>query len=150
MNGKPIEILVVEDREDDIIALRKVLGDARIVNPLKVVGTGQEALDWVFQRPSAGLKPGDGPPDLVILDLGLPDMSGLEVLRRIRGEERFKDLPVLVLTISDHDEDIIRSYDLGVRAFIQKPVRLQSIQDYFIGESNYALVITRLPEEDVQ
>lgn len=146
MKGKPIEILVVEDREDDVILLRKVLGDARIANPIRVVETGQEALDQVFQRGSNTAPV----PDLIILDLGLPDMSGLEVLRRIRGEERFADLPVLVLTISDHDEDIIRSYDLGVRAFIQKPVRLQSIQDYFIGEANYALVITRLPEEDVQ
>lgn len=141
MEVNPIEILVVEDREDDVIQLRKAYRDARIRNRLHVCETGQDALDFVFQRGARA----DAPRiDLLVLDLGLPDMEGLDVLRQIRADARFADLAVIVLTISDQDEDIIRSYDLGVQAFVQKPVRMHNIQDFFMNDVSYSFVITKV------
>lgn len=143
MEFKPIEILIVEDVEDDVIFLRRAFREARIRNSLHVVGTGREALDYLHNDGDFADEAAYPSPHLVILDLGLPDMTGLDLLRRIRSEERFAELPVLVLTISDHDEDIIRSYDLGVHAFIQKPVRVHNLQDFFFGDEKFAFVVTR-------
>jgi len=140
MEVSPIEILAVEDREDDVIQLKKAFRDARIRNRVHVCETGAEALDFLFQRG----RHADAPRiDLMVLDLGLPDMEGLDVLRQLRADERFSELAVIVLTISDHDEDIIRSYDLGVQAFMQKPVRMHNVQDFFITDGVYSFVITR-------
>jgi two-component system response regulator len=140
MEVTPIEILAVEDREDDIIQLMKAFRDARVRNRVHVAETGAAALDFVFQR---GQHAGAPRVDLMVLDLGLPDMEGLDVLRQIRADPRFSDLAVIVLTISDQDEDIIRSYDLGVQAFMQKPVRTHNVQDFFINDGAYAFVITK-------
>lgn len=140
MKVTPVEILVVEDREDDVIQLKKAFRDGRVRNAIHVANTGKDALDFMFQRGAHA----DAPRvDLLILDLGLPDMEGLDVLRQVRADKRFNFLNVIVLTISDQDEDIIRSYDLGVQAFMQKPVRVNNIQDVFINEASFGFVITR-------
>ena len=143
MERDPIEILVVEDREDDAIQLRRAFEESRILNRLHIVDSGTEALDFLFQRGAYEGEQAPPTPDLVILDLGLPDMEGLDVLREIRNDERFADVDFVVVTISDEDEDIIRSYDLGVQAFLQKPVRLHNVQDLFMGSAIYSFVVVR-------
>lgn len=142
MDTKPIHILAVEDREDDINVLRRAFDSAKILNSITVVRSGREALDYL-ERTMGDTESELPQPDLLILDLGLPDIGGLDVLRALRADERFRTLSVIVLTVSDTDEDIIGSYDLGVQAFIQKPVRLHNLNDYFLSDERFAFVVTR-------
>ena len=116
-------ILLVEDSEDD--AELTVLGfkKANILNPVAVVEDGAMALDYLFKDPAAAL------PTLIILDLNLPKVPGLQVLQRIRSDARTRLLPVVVLTTSLADEDILNSYSLGANAYVRKPVAF----DEFLG-----------------
>jgi two-component system response regulator len=120
MTDKPI--LLVEDNPDDEILTRRAFKKNNILNDLVVAHDGVEALDYLF---GTGAHAGRDPsvlPELVLLDLNLPRVSGLEVLRRIRSDERTKLLAVVVLTSSKQEEDIVTSYALGANAFVRKPV----------------------------
>lgn len=141
----PIEILVVEDLEDDAVALRRAFREARLLNPVDYVETGRDALDFLYRRGAYEKYAGRPLPGLLVLDLGLPDMTGLELLRELRADPPFAELPVLVLTVSDEDEDIIRSYDLGVQAFMQKPVRLHNLLDFFFGQERFSFYMVNDP-----
>jgi len=119
---KPRHILLVEDNAQDERLTLRALGKANLANAVEVVRDGQQALDWMFREgPFAG-EPDPGPPTVVLLDLGLPRVSGLEVLERLRGDERTRLVPVVILTSSDDDEDRLRSYRLGANSFVRKPV----------------------------
>jgi two-component system response regulator len=120
MKGKII--LLVEDNPGGVELTKRALEKGRIMNPLVVASDGQEALDYLFgQGIFAGRDPLDVP-SLTLLDLKLPKVSGLDVLRRIRSEESTRRIPVVVLTSSRQDEDLAASYDLGVNSYIRKPV----------------------------
>lgn len=115
-------ILLVEDNPDDVELTRIALEETHLANRLVVVRDGAEALDWLF---CTGTHTGREPchiPSLVLLDLKLPKMSGLEVLQRLRTDARTMRLPVVILTSSKEEQDIMRSYDLGANSYIQKPV----------------------------
>lgn len=118
---EPVEILLVEDNVDDVELTREALSVGKIQNRLKVLQDGQEALEYLlgqgrYPAPPAHL------PGLIVLDLRLPRLDGIEVLKRIKAEPILKRVPVIVLTTSKRDEDIVLSYDLGVNSYIQKPV----------------------------
>jgi two-component system response regulator len=120
MNEKPI--LLVEDNQDDELLTRRAFKKNNILNELVVAHDGVEALDYLL---GTGPFAEQGPPvlpQIVLLDLNLPRIGGLDVLRRIRAEERTKLLPVVVLTSSKEDEDVVRSYALGANSFVRKPV----------------------------
>jgi two-component system response regulator len=111
-------ILLVEDNPDDVLFTRRALERNNIVNELVVASDGEQALDYLI--PTDG---GDGlHPALVLLDVNLPKIDGLEVLRRVRANPRTATLPVVVLTTSNEERDIVRSYRLGANSFIRKPV----------------------------
>jgi two-component system response regulator len=115
-------ILLVEDNESDELLTTHALNQARLADTIDVVRDGQEALDYLFAR---GAHAGRDPrqlPTLVLLDLALPRLDGLDVLKAIRADERTQRLPVVVLTSSNEQEDIVRSYDLGANAYVRKPV----------------------------
>ncbi len=115
-------ILLVEDNPDDVELTRLALEETHVANRLVVARDGQEALDWLF---CAGAHAGRAPcqiPSLVLLDLKLPRRSGLEVLQQLRADERTRRLPVVILTSSCEEQDVIRSYNLGANSYIQKPV----------------------------
>ena len=112
---KPKTILLVEDNPSDIELTRRALQKVRIANLLVVAEDGVEALDYLFRA-------GSDLPALVLLDLKLPRMSGLDVLRRIRMEDNLRYLPVVIFTTSSEESDIIKSYDLGANSYILKPV----------------------------
>ena len=114
---EPRIILLIEDNPDDVELTIRALKENNIANEVVVVRDGQEALDYLFAK-----KDQKRMPELVLLDLKLPKIDGLEVLRRIREEEKTKLLPVVILTTSTQDKDIIKSYDLGANSYIHKPV----------------------------
>lgn len=109
-------ILLVEDNENDEILAVRALRKGRVANEVFVARDGQEALDFLF-----GPEPGEMP-QLVLLDLKLPKVDGIDVLRRIRTEERTRLLPVVALTSSDEERDRFRTYDLGVNSYLRKPI----------------------------
>jgi len=115
-------ILLVEDNPDDEELTRVAFRESHIANELMVTRDGAEALDWIF-----GTGPFEGRdmevmPSVILLDLKLPKVDGLEVLRRLRSEERTRRIPVVVLTSSKEQEDVVRSYDLGANSYVRKPV----------------------------
>ncbi|HSF09356.1 MAG TPA: response regulator [Nitrospirales bacterium] len=116
-----IDILLIEDNVDDIELTREALRAGKIANNLTVIRDGQEAMKHLFGNGDPPLPP-ERFPKLILLDLRLPKVDGIDVLRRIKKEPVLCRVPVVVLTTSKRDEDIVRSYDLGVNSYIQKPV----------------------------
>lgn len=114
----PIEILLIEDNQDDIELMQEALSAGRVVNRLTVARDGQEALQHLFGNGH----PRHKLPGIILLDLRLPRVDGIDVLKRIKEEPIMRRVPVIVLTTSKRDEDIVKSYDLGVNSYIQKPV----------------------------
>ena len=115
-------ILLVEDNEDDILMTRRALQKAHILNELVVTRDGEHALEYLFGTGRYADRDAGNQPQIILLDLNMPKVSGLEVLRRIREDERTKLLPVVVLTTSDDDRDRVESYRLCCNSYVQKPV----------------------------
>jgi CheY-like chemotaxis protein len=122
MTPRTFPILLAEDSKHDILAVQRAWKLHRILNPLHIVRDGEECLDFLLHR-NQYASPADAPrPGLLLLDLNMPKMDGLMVLKEIRGNEAISRLPVIVLTTSKAEEDKVRSYELGVNAYIMKPV----------------------------
>ncbi len=138
-------ILLVEDNPDDAELTRRALRKNNIANHLVLAQDGAEALDYLF---AAGAWAGRGPEDdpvLVLLDLKLPKIDGLEVLRRLRAHPRTKVLPVVILTSSVEEQDVIRGYDLGCNSYIRKPVDFIQFTDAMLQLGLYWLVLNQPP-----
>jgi two-component system response regulator len=118
MTVQPVDILLIEDNQDDIELTQEALTIGKVVNTLTVARDGEEAVRYLFGN---GTKP-EKIPGLILLDLRLPRIDGIELLKRIKAEPILRRVPVVVLTTSKRDEDIVQSYDLGVNSYIQKPV----------------------------
>lgn len=116
----PVEILLVEDNPDDVELTLHVFNKFNISNAVHVVGDGAEALDFFFR--AGAHEAGERTPRLVLLDLKLPKVSGLEVLRRLKADPRTRKVPIVVLTSSQEDRDLEECYEVGVNSYIVKPV----------------------------
>ena len=114
-------ILLAEDNENDVELTLTALQDCRLSNEVEVVRDGAEALDYIYQRGKYAQR-GEGLPCVVLLDLKMPRMDGLEVLRQIKSDPTLRHIPVVMLTSSREEKDLVMSYDLGVNAFVVKPV----------------------------
>ena len=115
-------ILLVEDNPSDEELTLRALKKSNILNPVVVVRDGAEALDWLFRRGAHATRPADETPQVILLDLKLPKIDGLEVLKQMRADERTKRLPVVVLTSSIQEQDVVASYGLGANSYVRKPV----------------------------
>jgi two-component system, response regulator len=115
-------ILLVEDNRDDEELTLRALAKSNVTNPIVVVRDGEQALDYLFARGSYAPPAKTETPQVILLDLKLPKLDGLEVLRAIRSDPRTKLLPVVILTSSVEDQDLVRGYDLGANSYIRKPV----------------------------
>ena len=120
MNNKTI--LLVEDNPSDINLTRRAFEKGHITNDLVVAEDGQEALDYIFGKGKYANRVISQLPTVILLDLKLPKISGLEVLKKIRATEKIKRLPVVILTSSKEEQDVAASYDLGVNSYIRKPI----------------------------
>ena len=139
---EPIEVLLVEDDPGDELMTREAFEDNKIKNTLHVVHDGLEALDFLYRRgPYA-----DAPvPDLILLDLNLPKYDGRQVLEQIKSDPDLTHIPVVVLTTSAAEEDILRSYKLHANAFVSKPVDLEQFVDAIRQIDDFFLTVVRLP-----
>ncbi len=131
MNLAPFVVLMAEDSEHDILATRRAWKKSNIANPLYIVRDGEECLDYLHQRGKYS-DPGTAPrPGILLLDINMPKLNGLEVLQHIREDETLEAkglhrLPGVILTTSEVDEDRLKSYDLGANAYVMKPVGFQN------------------------
>jgi two-component system, chemotaxis family, response regulator Rcp1 len=140
--GTPIEILLVEDSAGDVRLVQENLKESKVRNSLNVVGDGMEAMAYL--RKEGKYK--DTPrPDLVLLDLNLPKKDGRQVLKEMKSDENLKCIPVVVLTISKAEEDIMKSYSLHANAYISKPVDLNQFLKVVKAIEEFWLTVVKLP-----
>jgi two-component system, chemotaxis family, response regulator Rcp1 len=137
----PFRILLVEDNPNDIEITRRALEKGQVKNELTIARDGQEAIDLLFGHAGARASL----PGLILLDLNLPRVDGREVLSRIKTDPELRRIPVIVLTTSTREEDVVRSYDLGVNTFISKPVRFEDFIKVITAIQEYWIVIATLP-----
>jgi CheY-like chemotaxis protein len=142
--GRPIEILLVEDNPGDVRLTQEALKDAKVLNKLRVVGDGVEALAFLRRQGkyAHAVRPG-----LILLDLNLPKMDGRKVLAEIKEDPDLKRIPVVVLTISKAEEDIIKTYELHANCYITKPVDLEQFMEVVKAIENFWLTVVKLPPD---
>ena len=142
---KPKAILLVEDNESDVALTRRALAKCQVDNPLIVVEDGQEALDYLF---GAGVHEGRDlteQPALILLDLNLPRVDGLTVLRRIRESTTTRRLPVVILTTSLEASDLATAYDAGVNSYLRKPIDFEQFARTMASLTHYWLALNERP-----
>lgn len=139
---KPIEILLVEDNPGDADLAREALEHSKILNRLSVVDDGEKALDFVRRNGKYAQAPR---PDLILLDLNLPRKNGREVLAEIKSDEDLKRIPVVILTASKDEEDILKSYNLHANCYITKPIDLHQFVRVVRAIEDFWLTIVKLP-----
>jgi two-component system, chemotaxis family, response regulator Rcp1 len=137
--SNPIEILLVEDNPGDVRLIKEVFKDAKIYNTMKVAYDGEAAMEILRNDGNASF------PDLILLDLNLPKKDGREVLREIKGDNCLKCIPVVILTTSNAEEDLIETYKMNANCYITKPVDLDQFINVVKSIENFWLSIVKLP-----
>src|ERR1022692_11579 len=120
-----VEILLVEDNQDDLDMTMRALRKANLTNHIQAVRDGAEAVDFIFCQGAFAGRKFESPPKVILLDLKLPKIDGMDVLKRIKSDPRTKMIPVVVLTSSKEQKDVIESYNLGVNSYMVKPVNFE-------------------------
>lgn len=142
VSGRPIDVLLVEDDPGDELMTREAFEDNKIGNTLHVVRDGEEALDFLYRRGEYENAPR---PDLILLDLNLPKYDGRQVLEQVKSDTDLTDIPVVVLTTSAAEEDILRSYKLHANAYVTKPVDLDQFIRAVRQIDEFFVQVVRLP-----
>jgi CheY-like chemotaxis protein len=145
MGQEQVEILLVEDNPNDLELALHALRRGGLANRVEVARDGEEALDFLFCRGNFAYRRSASPPKLVLLDLKLPKVDGLQVLEQLKGDLRTKAIPVAILTASREEQDLIRSYQLGVNSYIQKPVDFEQFRETVKQASLFWLVVNQMP-----
>ena len=142
--GEPLEVLLVEDSPGDVRLTREAFKDAESPVRLHVASDGVEAMEFLNQVGNHA----DAPrPDFIVLDLNLPKMDGREVLARIKGDESLRTIPTVILTTSDAEPDIVRSYQLQANAYLTKPVQLDAFESLVKSINDFWLTRVKLPQQ---
>lgn len=152
MSTKPTKnntvlILIAEDDEEDRLLAKEALAESRLVSRVEFVENGVQLMDYLFNRPPYDNKELYPAPGLIILDLNMPKKDGREALKEIKTDKVLKSLPVVVLSTSKADEDIIQTYNLGVNSFITKPVTFKALVEIMDTLCRYWFDIVELPTE---
>ncbi len=145
MSENAVEILLVEDNPDDVELALRALRNQNISNRIDVVRDGAEALDFIFCTGQYEHRSMENAPKVVLLDLKLPKVDGLEVLEKIKSDPRTKAIPVVVLTSSREERDIVESYKLGVNSYIRKPVNFEQFSESVRQLGLYWLLLNEPP-----
>jgi len=145
MDNRPIEILLIEDSPADVELTLHALKKNNLTNRIQVVRDGQEALDFIFATGAFSDRRGDDRPRVILLDLKLPKVDGLEVLKRLKSDLRTRTIPVVVLTSSREERDIVESYELGVNSYIVKPVDFEQFTEAVRHLGLYWLLLNQPP-----
>lgn len=147
VSSRPITILYADDDEDDRLLVKEALEEAHLRNDLRTVADGEELMDYLLRR-GAYADPARSPrPGIILLDLNMPRKDGREALAEIKAHESLRKIPVIILTTSKAEEDILRSYDLGVSSFVCKPVTFDAMVDTVAAIGRYWFEIVELPDE---
>lgn len=143
-----VTILMADDDPDDRQLAADALDEARLANPLRFVEDGEELLEYL-QRRERYAEPGSAPrPGVILLDLNMPRMDGREALHSIKADPNLRQIPVVVLTTSSEEEDIVASYDLGVAGYVTKPVTFLGLVEVMRQLGEYWFEIVRLPKPE--
>lgn len=146
--GEPITILMADDDPEDRMLAEDALEEARLANDLRFVEDGEELMDYLKRRGKYA-NPEDSPrPGMLLLDLNMPRKDGREALEEIKADPELKALPVVILTTSEADEDILRSYGLGASSYITKPVTFEGLVKIMLALRTYWFEIVELPGPD--
>lgn len=148
-NRASITILMADDDEDDRMFAKDALEEARLSNEMYFVEDGEELMDFLNHRNKYADLKGSPRPGLILLDLNMPKKDGREALQEIKADPDLRRIPVVVLTTSKAQEDIYRTYDLGVSSYITKPVSFDGLVDVMKALSRYWFEIVSLPEENL-
>ncbi|WP_242920118.1 response regulator [Pontibacter liquoris] len=143
---KTIVILIADDDAEDRMLVKEALEESRLKNNIHFVENGEELMDYLHHKGRFADKAQYPTPGLILLDLNMPKKDGREALKEIKEDERLRLIPVVVLTTSKAEEDILRTYDLGVSSFITKPVTFTSLVDVMKTLSKYWFEIVELPK----
>ena len=152
MKNEPrsMAILLADDDDEDRMLACDALAESRLSNPIRCVADGEELMDYLNRR-GKWTDPADSPrPGLILLDLNMPKKDGREALREIKADPHLRQIPVVVLTTSQADEDIMRSYDSGASSFISKPVSFNSLVELMKGMGRYWFELVELPKIELQ
>ena len=144
-NSQKITILIAEDDEDDRLLMEEALEENDFINNIFFVENGEELMDYLYSRDKYQDKVEFPRPNIILLDLNMPKKDGREALKEIKSEPNFRSIPIIVLTTSKAQEDIVRSYDLGVNSFITKPVTFDSLVEIMKTFTQYWFTIVELP-----
>jgi CheY-like chemotaxis protein len=146
-NGTPITILMADDDPEDRMLAEEALEEARLANELHFVEDGEELMDYLNRRGKYTALRDSSLPGLILLDLNMPRKDGREALREIKADSELRRIPIVVLTTSRAEEDIFRTYELGVSSFITKPVTFEGLVDLMKILSKYWFEIVQLPPD---
>ena len=138
---RPIELMLVEDNPGDVRLTREALRESKLCNNLRVSPDGASALEWLHARKAAALSL----PDVILLDLNLPGKGGQEVLAEIKSDTALRRIPVVIVTSSEAEEDIVRSYDSHANCYISKPLELDQFTQVVRSIENFWFTIVKLP-----
>jgi CheY-like chemotaxis protein len=144
-----ITILMADDDEDDRLMAKEALEESKLENELYFVHDGEELMDYLYNRGEFSDPARSPRPGLILLDLNMPKKDGREALREIKENPELRQIPIIVLTTSKAEEDIYRTYDLGVNSFITKPVTFEGLVDVMKTLTTYWFSIVKLPPEKV-
>ena len=142
MIGEPMEILLVEDNEDDILLEQEAMADAKLMNLMSVVHDGEEALAYLRRQ---GEYQNARVPGLILLDINMPKKNGFEVLHEMKADPALVHIPVVMLTTSDSEADIVKSYTRGACSFITKPMDFDKFRDVIRQFALYWALVSRIP-----
>ncbi len=144
-NSNPITVLIADDDPEDRMLIEDAFEESRLANPLEFVEDGEELLDYLYRR-NRFSDPSTSPrPRLILLDLNMPRKDGREALKEIKSDPHLRQIPIVVMTTSKAEEDILRTYDLGVNSFITKPVTFEGLVEIVKMLGRYWFQIVELP-----
>lgn len=144
-NARPVDILMVEDNPGDVELSLDALKEGKLLNEVHVARDGEQALDFLYKRGAFTAAP---TPDIILLDLNMPRLNGIEVLRIIKGDDQLKHIPVVVLTSSEADRDVLESYRLHANCYLVKPVDVEKFLTVIHTFENFWLNVVTLPPQE--